>query len=227
MSRIRADFAAEIEDLASVAAQGLGAGTGGLPALETAIRTAMTVVGCSLLEGLLAADTGHRGPRIDCGSGHRAGFVSYRPKTIDTVLGPVRLSRAYYHCPQCRTGVVPRDGDLDVAGLSLSGGLRKMTASTGAAVPFNQAATLIEDLAGITLTTKRVERAAEAAGTGAAKALHEGTDAILTGRIVPLPPPGPAPDKLYIGSRRDRSPDDAGRNRRPARQRTRWAGPHP
>lgn len=40
----------------------------GLDVLELAVRTAMTQLGAHLLEGLLAADTGHRGPRIDCGS---------------------------------------------------------------------------------------------------------------------------------------------------------------
>lgn len=44
--------------------------------METAIRTAMTHLGAGLLEGLLATDTGHRGPRIDCGAGHEAEFVA-------------------------------------------------------------------------------------------------------------------------------------------------------
>lgn len=124
----------------------------------------MTALGASLLEGLLAADPGHRGPRIACGAGHVAEFISYRAKAIDTVLGPIRLQRAYYHCRECRAGVVPRDAELDLCRESLSGGLRAMIAATGAAVPFAQAATLIKDLAGITLSTKRVERAAEAVG---------------------------------------------------------------
>ena len=57
----------------------------------------MTKLGGSLLEGLLALDVGHRGQRIDCGSGHLAELVSYRPKTLDTVLGPIEYRRAYYH----------------------------------------------------------------------------------------------------------------------------------
>ena len=39
-----------------------------------------------------------RGPRIDCGGGHQAEFVAYRDKSIATVLGPVVLRRAWYHC---------------------------------------------------------------------------------------------------------------------------------
>ena len=72
----------------------------------------MTKLGASLLEGLLGLDSGHRGPRIDCGAGHQAEFVSYRDKSLDTVLGPVTLSRAYYHCTDCSHGVVPKDDEL-------------------------------------------------------------------------------------------------------------------
>lgn len=166
--------------------------------LEEAIRTAMAALGASLLEGLPAADPGHRGPRIACGAGHVAEFISYRAKAVDTVLGPIRLQRAYYHCRVCRAGVVPRDAELDLCRESLSGGLRGMIAATGAAVPFAQAATLIRDLAGITLSTKRVERAAEAVGATAAAALDADTVAVLTGQVVPLPPSVPAPEILYI-----------------------------
>jgi hypothetical protein len=75
-----------------------------LEALELAIRTAMMRLGGSLLGRVLAADTGHRGPHIDCGAGHSAEFVGYWAKTIQTVLGPVTLRRAYYHCAACGCG---------------------------------------------------------------------------------------------------------------------------
>ena len=58
-----------MQRLAALAARCLGAADGdGLQVLVQAIRAAMIVVSCSLLEGLLAADTGHRGPRVDCGA---------------------------------------------------------------------------------------------------------------------------------------------------------------
>jgi hypothetical protein len=90
-----------------VAARWLGAGGEGLEAAELAVRTAMTSLGCGLLERLLAADSGYRGPRADCGAGHEAVFVSYRAKTIDTVLGPVTARRAWYHCGACGHGMAP------------------------------------------------------------------------------------------------------------------------
>ena len=46
----------------------------------------------------------------------------------------------------------------------MSPGLTAMNDSAAAAVPFAQAAGLLEELAGVRLTAKRVERAAEASG---------------------------------------------------------------
>lgn len=175
-----------------------GTGDGGLEAVERAIRTAMTRLGCGLLEDLLGLDAGYRGPRAGCGAGHQAQFVSCRDKAIDTVLGPVRVRRAYYHCAGCGHGTVPRDTELGIAGASMSPGLAKMTARAAAAVPFATAAGLLTELAGITLTVKRVERSAEADGAAASAAIDAETDAICSRQVVPLPPPAPAPDMLYI-----------------------------
>jgi len=157
----------------------------------------MSKLGASLLEDLLALDTGHRGPRIDCGSGHQARFVSYRAKTLDTVLGPVELSRAYYHCTDCGHGVAPKDNELGVAGASLSPGLRAMVARLGAAAPFAKASDLLTELAGVELTTKRVERSAEADGQALVAIGDAEAAAVLAGRLVPLAPTKPVA-KLYV-----------------------------
>ncbi len=124
----------------------------GLEAAELAIRAAVLELGRQVLEPLLAADAGYRGPRAGCAAGHQAGFVSYRDKTIDTVLGPVTLRRAWYHCAACGHGFAPRDAELGVAGDTMSPGLARMTDRAAAAVPFAAAARLAGELAGITLT---------------------------------------------------------------------------
>ena len=149
-----------------------------------------------MLEKLLAADPGYRGPRVPCGQGHEAEFVSYRDKVIDTVLGPVTLTRAWYHCAACGHGLAPRDAGLGVAGASMSPGLGAMNDRAAAAGPFAGAAGLLEDLAGVRLTVKRVERAAEASGAAAAAAVRERAGLITARKLVPLPP-SPLPGKLY------------------------------
>jgi hypothetical protein len=156
----------------------------------------MLQAGCGILGQLLAADPGYRGPRADCGNGHQAGFVAYRDKVIDTVLGPVALTRAWYHCAACRHGLAPRDAQHGVAGTSLSPGLAAMNDRAAAAGPFAKAAGLLEDLAGVRLTAKRVERAAEASGAAQAAAVRERSVLVTSRKLVPLPP-SPLPDKLY------------------------------
>jgi hypothetical protein len=133
---------------------------------------------------------------VPCGRGHEARFVSYRDKVIDTVLGPVALTRAWYHCASCGHGLAPRDAGLGVAGVSMSPGLRAMNDQAAAAGPFAKAARLLENPAGVRLTAKRVERAAEATGTAVAAAVRDRSRAITDRKLIPLPP-SPLPDKLY------------------------------
>jgi len=166
-----------------------------------AIRTAMTQLGAGLLGQLLAADTGHRGQRIDCGAGHHAEFVGYRDKNLDTVLGPIVVRRAYYHCTVCQRGIVPRDDELGVTGASLSPGLRRIVARAAAAEPFATAADLLAELAGIRLSAKRIERSAETDGAAVAQRIAAETPAIARGTLAVLPAPADreeTPDKLYI-----------------------------
>ena len=160
------------------------------------IRAGMLKLGGGMLGKLLAADPGHRGPRVPCGQGHEAEFTGYRDKVIDTVLGPVTISRAWYRCAACGHGLAPRDAEFGVAGQSMSPGLAAMTDKVAADGPFAKAAGLLADLAGVQLTVKRVERSAEASGAAKAAADRSLAKAITARKLVPLPP-SPLPDKLY------------------------------
>lgn len=151
-----------------------------------------------MLEPLLAADGGYRGPRVPCPAGHQAGFISYRSKTVDTVLGPVTLRRAWYHCAGCGHGFAPRDTELGMAGQVMSGGLAKMNDRAAAAVPFAAAAKLVGELAGITLTGERARRRAEADGAAAAAVIKARAAAVTARQVIDLPAVGPLPDMLYI-----------------------------
>jgi hypothetical protein len=187
-----------VDRLAAVAVACLGeVRGGGLAAAETAIRAAMTALGGSLPELLLGADPGHRGQRVDCGQGHAAEFISYRDKIVDTALGPITVLRAYYHCAACGRGVIPRDDELGVTGVSLSPGPRTMIAHAAAAVPFARARELLAELAGIAVSTKRVERSAEADGQAAAEQVAAEAHAVAD-RTICLLPPTEAPDTVYV-----------------------------
>jgi len=170
-----------------------------LGVLEAAMRAALASAGARLLQAVLAGDgDGYAGPRAGCPDGHQALYAGRRDKAITTVLGPVTLRRAWYHCGPCGHGFAPRDQQLGVAGAVLSPGLAEMTALAGAEVSFARAAGLLSGLAGVTLSARTIERSAEAAGAAARAAAGAEAAAIRARTIVPLPPPAPVPDMLYV-----------------------------
>jgi hypothetical protein len=177
----------------------LGSGAA-LGVLEEAMRAALTAAGAGLLQAVLDGDSdGYCGPRARCGCGGQAVCAGSRPKTITTVLGALTLTRAWYHCAACKHGFAPRDRQLGLLpGGALSPGLSEMTALAGAETSFARAAALLAGLAGVTLSPRTVERSAEASGAAARQAAAAEASAIRERTIVPLPPPAPVPDMLYV-----------------------------
>ena len=99
-----------------------------------------------------------------CPCGERARYAGRRAKTFESVLGPLTLERAYYHCPACGHGLYPRDRALGMARTDLSPGVTRMTGAAAALVSFAQASGLLDDLGGVRVSPKHVERTAEALG---------------------------------------------------------------
>ena len=167
-----------------------------LEASEMAIRAAMHQMGGVLLQKLLNSDGGgYRGAHLDCCHGHPAAFVGYRDKHILTVLSSVEVQRAYYHCPGCQSGLVPKDQELDVVGSSFSPGVRRMMGRVGAKQPFEQGRGDLEELAGVVVQTKQVERVSAQLGVQVEAFCQREREAILTGKLAPLLPAVPI---LYI-----------------------------
>lgn len=135
-----------------------------------AIRAVVSELGRSVLEPLLATDGGYRGPRVRCGAGHQARFVSYRAKTIDTVLGPVALRRARYRCAACGDGLAPRLGRSlealakvaeDVRGQLMLAAMRRFPARRMDEPTPSEVKQLNEQPVSLTLMQHLVARAAE------------------------------------------------------------------
>lgn len=182
--------AAELGRLAGEAARVLGCGGAGLEAAEQVLRAGLLRLGGAVLGGALSADPGNRGRCVPCGSGHEACFAGYRDKSFDTVLGLVTVMRAWYHCAECGHGLAPRDAELGVTGASMSPGLAAMNDLAAASGPFAGAARLLEEIGGLRLAVKRVERSAEASGAAVAAAGRE--RARLTAARKLVPPSAPA-----------------------------------
>jgi hypothetical protein len=134
-----------------------------LEAMEMAARSAMHRAGASVIEQFLNAN-----PPVEaetaCGCGRQARFHQMRPKQILTVLGRIRIERAYYICGHCHQGQSPRDRELDVECTEYSPAVRRMMAIVGAEESFEQGREQLAELAGLEVTTKAVERQAEAVG---------------------------------------------------------------
>jgi hypothetical protein len=106
----------------------------------------------------------HTGPWIACACGHPARYVGRRRKTFASVLGPLALTRAYYHCAACGAGHCPRDRALGLEDTALSPAVTRMIGRTAALVSFAESHDLLQDLAGLAVDPKQVERTAEALG---------------------------------------------------------------
>jgi hypothetical protein len=169
-----------------------------LEASEMAIRAASHRIGGGLLEQLLNADgKGYGGVTVDCGKGHRARFVEHRGKELITVLAPVNVIRAYYHCDLCGEGVIPKDVVLDIVDTGFSPGVRRMMGQVGGKEAFEEGQKDLEVLAGVLVTTKAVERVSEATGRQIEQENQREQKQILSGQVVPFPGTGTIP-KMYI-----------------------------
>lgn len=126
----------------------------------------MHEIGGKLVGEIINADDGgYRGQKIPCSCGSHKKFEGYRTKSVQTVLSLVdEVNRAYYYCEQCGSGSSPKDEYLDIVGTSFSPGVRKMMGLVGGDEVFEKGKKFIQNLAGIDITTKAVERGAEEIG---------------------------------------------------------------
>ena len=136
-----------------------------LEALEMAARRQALRLAARALEQQLNGDTSdYVGPQLACPCGGSARYHGRHGKTFESVLGPLHLKRAYYHCDQCESGFCPRDQALGLELFSLTPGVLRMTASAAALLSFEESSGVLQELAGVEVSAKQVERAAEMLG---------------------------------------------------------------
>lgn len=143
-------------------------------------------VGGYAIEKTLNYRNDHRGASIPCDCGAKARFEGYRSKQLTTMLSAMTLKRAYYHCENCGQGQVPLDRELDIEDTCFSPGARRMMARVGARGSFKNGCDDLEELAGLSLYPKAVERTAETIGWHIELAEKVERDAIMQGKVVPM-----------------------------------------
>lgn len=132
----------------------------------------------------------YTGPHQRCACGATARYAGRRTKCFRSVLGELTLERAYYHCLTCGQGFCPRDQQLHLEGTTLSPAVARMTALVAALVSFQESSELLQELAGVPVDAKQVERTAEALGAEIAELERHDTEPSET---------TPLPKTLYLG----------------------------
>ena len=95
-----------------------------------------------------------------------------------------------YHCGDCGEGFCPRDRELGLEDRSLSPALVRMVGAAASMVSFQESSQLLDELAGVEVGAKQVERCAESLGEEVARYEHE---TVEPDSLSPLPP------TLYLG----------------------------
>ena len=163
-----------------------------LEALEMAVRQQALQLAARAVEQRLNADTSdHAGPRLPCPCGGEARYAGRRSKRFHSALGFLHLQRAYYHCRSCGGGFCPRDRALGLENSSLSPAVTRMVGTVGALVSFQEGSALLQELAGVAVDAKQVERTAEGLGAEIAAAERQDTQ--------PADPQLSLPATLYLG----------------------------
>jgi hypothetical protein len=160
-------------------------------AIETAARRQVLRLAARAIEQKFNADTSDcAGPSLSCDCGQAARYAGRRIKTFQSILGELKLERAYYYCPHCRGGFCPRDRHLRIEKTGFSPAPVRMMGTVGSMVSFQEGSQLLRELAGIGIDACQVERGSEALGVkiAADERLHTG----------PLGEE-PLPPTLYMG----------------------------
>ena len=136
-----------------------------LEAIEMVVRSAMHHAGAAALSKLLQFPAPAADQRtVPCPCGHEASYRDIRSKPVLTAVDPAKVSRPYYLCSHCHTGQFPADVELDIENTEVSPGVRRMQAVVGQEAPFDHGREQMKLLADLEVTTKAVERTAEAIG---------------------------------------------------------------
>lgn len=159
------------------------------------MRATMHRAGAAVLTELLRQEPPPQSS-YPCSCGQAAYYKEQRSKTVLTAVGPVQIERPYYLCSHCHQGQYPSDVALDVQGTEFSPGVRRMMALVGGESPFQVGQGQLEQLAGLKVSTKAVERTTEAIGQDIARRQQFDIDRSLQ---LPLPVcDGPAIAKMYV-----------------------------
>lgn len=139
---------------------------GDLDCLEGQVQNDLRQIGKEATQQVLQQrNWGRQGNSLPCDCGGVQRFVAYRPRWVVTLLGTVRLRRAYYHCSACGASSVPYDRASGLGGGHLSNGLAAAVGLLAVDISFEKACEKIEKLLGVKADDNAAVKAVEQAGS--------------------------------------------------------------
>jgi len=152
-------------------------------------------IGSIILEEVINSDGGdYRGRTFPCEEGHIFEFKGYGEKKLLTLLGPVKVERAYYYDEQCKCGCSPKDTALNIEGSSFSPGVKRIMGRVGSFRPFGAGHEDIKEIAGILVESKEIERQCHQLGQEVEDFYKTEGDVALSGKIIKMK----SVPKMYI-----------------------------
>lgn len=101
--------------------------------------------------------------------------MTYRPKTVGSLLGDLGLERAYYHCAHCHQGCCPWDQTLRLSGQRLTPAAQEVLSLAGLKESFGKVAERsLYKQTGLRYSESTVQRTTEAAGQRLGQLLQDG-----------------------------------------------------
>lgn len=138
----------------------------------------------------------YRGTRQPCECGAGARFVSYRNRGVSTIAGMADVTRAYYHCGECRSGQLPWDVEQGLNGRLWSPGVKALVAELAAHLPYEVACGFLERMLGIRLEESSAEQIVAEVGERVRAEQSEAMGQVADGTLEL--PDGPGVERLYV-----------------------------
>jgi hypothetical protein len=138
---------------------------------------------------------GYEGSSRTCSCPQEQRFVGYRTRTLETLFGPLAISRAYYHCGACGCSQVPFDCAQGLGTRAVSVALGKLTVELSRDMSYAKAQEKLSVLLGRRLSAQSIRRITTEVGAAAdAMELEESRQVKADRSCVPAPVVG----RLYV-----------------------------
>jgi hypothetical protein len=87
-------------------------------------------------------------------------------RTVETLVGAIRLRRPYFYCERCQRGTTPLDETLQVTARRKQPDVQKAAVRLSKEVPYETASELFEELTGLPLSPHTAHAVTQAVGEG-------------------------------------------------------------